>query len=128
MKREFFRFAVAGGSCFIIELAVLYSLTEFAGINYLTSAFWAFVVSVIVNYIMCAYWVFAAKKRSLAKTIVFAATSVAGLGINQVRGICRAALYAGEGCRCLHSDNLELHHQANGADPLVIYQEPPGLT
>ncbi len=84
MKREFFRFAVAGGSCFIIELAVLYSLTEFAGINYLTSAFWAFVVSVIVNYIMCAYWVFAAKKRSLAKTIVFAATSVAGLGINQL--------------------------------------------
>ena len=84
MKREFFRFAVAGGSCFIIELAVLYSLTEFAGINYLTSAFWAFIVSVIVNYIMCAYWVFAAKKRSLAKTIVFAATSVAGLGINQL--------------------------------------------
>ena len=84
MKQEIFRFAVAGGSCFILELAVLYSLTEFVGINYLTSAMFAFIVSVIINYLMCAYWVFAAKKRSLAKTVVFAATSVAGLGINQL--------------------------------------------
>ena len=84
MKLELFKFAVAGGSCFIIELAVLYSLTEFGGINYLTSAMFAFIVSVIVNYLMCAYWVFAAKKRSLTKTIIFAATSVMGLGINQL--------------------------------------------
>ena len=84
MKREIFRFAVAGGSCFILELLVLYSLTEFAGINYLTSAMFAFIVSVIVNYLMCAYWVFATKKHSLTKTIIFAATSIAGLGINQL--------------------------------------------
>ena len=84
MKQEIFRFAIAGGSCFILELAVLYSLTEFAGINYLTSAMFAFIASVIVNYIMCAYWVFPARKRSLIKTIIFASTSVAGLGINQL--------------------------------------------
>lgn len=84
MKRELFRFAVAGGSCFILELSVLYSLTEFAGINYLTSAMFAFIISVIVNYIMCARWVFATKKRSLAKSVIFAATSIAGLGINQL--------------------------------------------
>ena len=84
MKREIFRFIIAGGGSFVVELAVLYSLTEFVGINYLISAAWAFTISVIVNYFLCAYWVFETKKRSLTVTLIFIATSVIGLGINQL--------------------------------------------
>ena len=85
LKQEFIRFLIAGGSCFTFELAMLYALTEFAGINYLTSAAIAFTLSVIINYFMCVRWVFETqKKRSFMTTFIFIATSVAGLGINQL--------------------------------------------
>ena len=84
MKKEIFRFLIAGGGCFAFELLVLYLLTEFVGFNYLMSAAISFTLSVIINYILCAYWVFETKKRSLNTTIIFIATSVIGLGINQL--------------------------------------------
>ena len=84
MRREIFKFLIAGGSCFLLELATLYILTEFVGLNYLTSAAIAFTLAVIINYFMCAYWVFETKKSSLKTKIIFISTSIAGLGINQL--------------------------------------------
>ena len=84
MRREIFKFLIAGGSCFLLELATLYILTEFVGFNYLTSAAIAFTLAVIINYFMCAYWVFETKKSSLKTKIIFISTSIAGLGINQL--------------------------------------------
>ncbi|MBR1859275.1 MAG: GtrA family protein [Selenomonadaceae bacterium] len=85
MKEELFKFLIAGGSCFIIELIILYSLTEFIGFNYLTSSAIAFTVAVVINYIMCVRWVFDTnKKQTLTTKLIFITTSVAGLGINQL--------------------------------------------
>ena len=82
---EFAKFLIAGGSCFILELGILYGLTEFFSIHYLTSAAIAFSISVIVNYILCSEWVFSGKKnRSMRTKFLFIATSIAGLGINQL--------------------------------------------
>ncbi len=81
---EILRFLIAGGSCFILELAVLYILTEFVGFNYLISAAVAFTLAVAINYFLCAYWVFATKNRSITTKFIFIATSVIGLGINQL--------------------------------------------
>ena len=85
MKEELFKFLIAGGSCFIIELIILYSLTEFIGFNYLTSSAIAFTVAVVINYIMCVRWVFETnKKQTLTTKLIFITTSLAGLGINQL--------------------------------------------
>ena len=85
MKKELFKFLIAGGSCFIIELIILYSLTEFIGFNYLTSSAIAFTIAVIINYIMCVRWVFETnKKQTLTMKLIFITTSIAGLGINQL--------------------------------------------
>lgn len=81
---EIFRFGVAGGSGFVIDFAVLFILTEFAGFNYLVSSAISFILSVVVNYIMCVAWVFKDTRQMDAKAILlFAGSSVVGLGINQ---------------------------------------------
>lgn len=83
MREELIRFLIAGGSCFLLELATLWSLTEFGGVNYLWSSAIAFSIAVAINYVMCARWVFEAKPRGASTIMIFVGTSVAGLGINQ---------------------------------------------
>ena len=84
MTQQFIRFVIAGGGCFLFELAVLYILTEYCGLHYLISAGIAFTLSVIVNYILCVKWVFhAAKQKSIYATAIFFGSSVFGLAINQ---------------------------------------------
>ena len=82
---EILRFLLAGGSCLLLELGVLYALTEAAGLHYLYSAALAFTLSVIVNYLMCRYWVFkGARQQSAKAAAVFIGSSLAGLGLNQL--------------------------------------------
>lgn len=82
---EVLRFLIAGGSCLLLELGLLYGFTEWAGLHYLYSAALAFSISVLVNYWICRYWVFrGAKQMSLKSVTVFAGSSVAGLGLNQL--------------------------------------------
>lgn len=80
---EILRFLFVGGGCFIFEYALLYSLTEFIGISYLTSSAVAFTLSLIVNYILCVVFVFRTGKQTKEEMALFAATSLAGLLINQ---------------------------------------------
>ena len=63
---EVMRFLVVGGGC------------------YLTSSAIAFTVSLLVNYFLCVTFVFHARNQSRKEMILFAATSFAGLGINQI--------------------------------------------
>lgn len=84
MRTELIKFLIAGGSCFALELAVLWSLTELGGINYLWSAAAAFSIAVAVNYVMCIRWVWSSARRSSKTAAIFLLTSVVGLGINQL--------------------------------------------
>lgn len=80
---EVFRFLAVGGGCFLLEYVLLYTLTEYAGLDPLVSAPIAFTISLIVNYILCVYVVFHAEKQTGMQMFLFIFTSLLGLGINQ---------------------------------------------
>ena len=81
---EVFRFLAVGGSCFVLEYVLLYTLTEFGGLDPLVSAPIAFTISLIVNYILCVTVVFHAEQQSASQMFFFVTTSLMGLGINQL--------------------------------------------
>jgi len=90
LVKQILKFGVVGGGAFLIDYTVLYILTEFAGIYYLTSSVISFIVSLIFNYILSIYWVFDVTKKQTGKEIaIFVILSVIGLGINQI------VMYAG---------------------------------
>lgn len=85
LVRQILKFGVVGGGAFLIDYSVLYVLTEFVGIYYLTSSVISFIVSLIFNYILSIYWVFdVTKKQTIKDIIIFVILSTIGLGINQV--------------------------------------------
>lgn len=55
---QLFRSVFVGGTSFVFDFAVLYSLTEFAGVHYLLSSILSFIVGVTVNYLLSKVWVF----------------------------------------------------------------------
>lgn len=82
--QEMFKFAVAGGTSFLVDFGILVFLVEVFSVNDILAAGISFTVSVIVNYIMCIIWVFdAADKKNAFTIIVFVVSSVIGLGLNE---------------------------------------------
>ena len=82
---EIIRFALTGGVCFVVELAVLILLKGKFGVDTLIATPIAFLVSVILNYLLCVVWVFrGAKNRGAGAKAGFLITSLIGLGLNEV--------------------------------------------
>ena len=82
---EVIRFALTGGICFVVELAVLILLKGRLGIDTLIVTPIAFLISVILNYLLCVIWVFrGAKNRGAGAKAGFLITSLIGLGLNEL--------------------------------------------
>ena len=82
---EIIRFALTGGICFAVELAVLILLKGKLGIDTLIATPIAFLISVILNYLLCVAWVFrGAKNRGAGAKAGFLITSLIGLGLNEL--------------------------------------------
>ncbi len=80
------RFGLTGGSALIINVALLYLLTEYAGIWYLASSIISFLCAFAFNFTVSKYWVFksgdAAKiKKQLPLQL---GVNVINLGINTI--------------------------------------------
>lgn len=81
---EIIRFALTGGVCFVVELAILILLKGRFGVDTLIATPIAFLISVILNYLLCVIWVFrGAKNRGAGAKAGFLITSVIGLGLNE---------------------------------------------
>lgn len=82
---EFFRFCMVGGVSLLMDYAILFALTEWAGLYYLYSSAISFSVTVVFNYWLCVAYVFkGAKKQTTRQAIIFFSTGVVGLGLNQL--------------------------------------------
>ena len=83
---QLFRYTFVGGFAFIVDFALLFVLTEYAGIHYLVSAAIALTAGLIINYLLSIVWVFD-KRRVVNKSVeftLFAAIGVVGLGLNEL--------------------------------------------
>ena len=82
---EIIRFCIVGGLSLLVDLGVLYGLTDFCGVHYLYSAAISFTVSVIFNYWLCVKYVFKnARHQTPRQATIFIGSSVVGLGLNQL--------------------------------------------
>ena len=89
MKREqlleFVRFCFVGGVSLLLDYAILFALTDWAGVYYLYSSAISFSVTVVFNYWLCVKYVFkGAKKQTTRQAIIFFSTGLVGLGLNQL--------------------------------------------
>ena len=70
---------------FLLDYALLFALTDWAGIYYLYSSAISFSVSVVFNYWLCVIYVFKdVGKQTKRQAMIFLVTSAMGLVLNQI--------------------------------------------
>lgn len=86
VRGEFCRYILVGGFSTICDASTLFSLTHFAGVNYLVSAPIGFSVGTIVNYFLSGSWVFERRrlKNRPAELTIFSLIGVVGLSLNEL--------------------------------------------
>ena len=84
--RRFFKFAVVGGSGVVVNLGLLWILTEFAGLFYLYSALISIEASIISNFMLNEHWTFRDRRQKhismFRRGVKFNIVSIAGMLIN----------------------------------------------
>ena len=82
--RHAFKYYLVGASGIIVNLGVLYALTEFAGLWYLLSSSLAIYTSITTNFLLNKAWTFKAtmaKQPSALMYVKFIGVSLVGMGI-----------------------------------------------
>ena len=78
-----FKYAVVGGIATVVDMGLLYILTEFVSVFYLLSATISFLIAAVVNYSINKAWTFKNKSAKVAKQFgVFFFFAVIGAGLN----------------------------------------------
>ncbi len=83
---EIFRYLVSGIIAFGADTAILYSLTEYAGLYYLFSSIIGFCAGLLISYIMNVIWVFNDRKivNKKLEFSIFLIISLVGLAMNSL--------------------------------------------
>lgn len=83
IKNKFLRFVISGSIATVVDVAILYALTEYLGIWYLTSSVFSFLAGSLTHFTISRHWVF----KNLEKTywrqyLPFFVIHLGGLAIN----------------------------------------------
>ena len=83
---EIFRYLVSGTVAFAADTAILYALTEYAGLYYLLSSIIGFCVGLLISYSLNIIWVFNARKivNKKLEFSIFLIISLFGLAMNSL--------------------------------------------
>ena len=95
---QLFRYIIVGGVSFLVDYALLFTLTEYLHLYYLLSATISFVAGLVVNYFISTNWIFRhskLKSRS-AEFIIYGIIGVIGLLLNNL------LLYVFTDWMCIH--------------------------
>lgn len=78
------RYLFVGGLCTVIDMGLLYLLTEHLGVHYILSGALSFSAGVTANYFMCTKWVFTESKikNRGVEFLFYIFVSIVGLGLN----------------------------------------------
>jgi len=81
---QFFKFAFVGLIGTIVNVSIMYTLTEYLGVYYVISAFFAFCIAVTVNFIFNKVWTFREKiqDRIIKEYNIFFLVSLSALSVN----------------------------------------------
>ena len=84
--RQFIKYAVVGGTAFVVDFLSLYTLTEFGHLHYLISASIGFLLGLLFNYVLCLFWIFdqRALDNRIHEFLVFGVIGLVGLGLNNL--------------------------------------------
>ena len=85
LNKKFVRFAISGGVATLVDIALLYALTEWGGIWYLISSIFSFLVGSITHFSVSRHWVFADNNKGFwAQYQSFFVIHLGGLSINLI--------------------------------------------
>jgi putative flippase GtrA len=62
VPQEMAKYIVAGGFGFVVDVAILFTLTEYLGVHYLVSGTFGFSVGLVISYWLNIKWVFGHRK------------------------------------------------------------------
>ena len=67
-----------------MDIAVLYGLTKYIGMNYLISSIFSFMVGVVINYFLCVIWIFDVRvvENRAHEFFYYFVITIGALGIN----------------------------------------------
>jgi len=78
------KYFFVGGICTVLDICVLYCLTEYFHINYLTSSMISFMSGTFLNYFLCTFWVFETRivQNKYLEFLFYVLITFVGLGLN----------------------------------------------
>lgn len=80
-----FRYLLAGAAGFILDISLLFLLTELVGMHYLISAPLAFISGMLLHYLICITWIFYWRRLSnkWLEFSIYAGLGALGLILNE---------------------------------------------
>jgi len=82
LSKKFVRFSLSGSLATLVDVLILYILTEFFALWYLFSAVFSFIAGTLVHYSISSHWVFKCERRSFSQYLAFTLIQTIGLVIN----------------------------------------------
>jgi putative flippase GtrA len=78
------KYSLVGGICTVLDIFLLYFLTEYFHLNYLLASVFSFLSGSIINYFLCVSWIFDIRKikKRLHEFMFYILISIVGLLIN----------------------------------------------
>ena len=81
LSKKFVRFSLSGSLATLVDVLILYILTEFFALWYLFSAVFSFIAGTLVHYSISSHWVFKCERRSFSQYLAFTLIQTIGLVI-----------------------------------------------
>jgi putative flippase GtrA len=80
------KYFIVGGLCTIIDFVLLFILTHFLGLHYITSSVFSFMSGNVLNYYLCTLWIFKIRtiNNRYHEFIYYSIITGIGLGINTI--------------------------------------------